>query len=50
MGEIVREYTYYILGFVPYNTLDLKNNAWFHILDHEQVGRVEKYLCARNYL
>ena len=44
-GEIVQEYTYYVLGFVPADVVRLKNNTWFSKMDSEQVDLIEKFLA-----
>jgi hypothetical protein len=43
-GEIIQEYTYYVLGFVPKSILHLKNNTWFIRLSTDQIKFVENYL------
>jgi hypothetical protein len=48
-GEIVQEYTYYVLGFVPGDVVKLKNDVWFSKLNNEKISAVEKYLETRNY-
>ena len=40
-GEIVQEYTYYVLGFVPADVVRLKKDVWFSKLDSEQISSVE---------
>ena len=43
-GEIVQEYCYYCLGFVPADVIRLKNDVWFDVLDRKQIISVEEYL------
>ena len=43
-GEILTEYVYYLLGFVPANVLNLKTEPFFTKLDYEHIKSVEKYL------
>jgi len=43
-GEIIQEYIYYILGFVPADIVRLKKDAWFSKLSNEQIISVEKFL------
>ena len=47
-GEIIREYSYYVLGFVPADIVCLKKGVWFSKLDFEQIGRTRGYLLKRN--
>jgi len=44
-GEIVQEYTYYVLGFVPADVFRLKKDVWFSKLHSEQISLIEKYLA-----
>ena len=46
-GEIIQEYTYYLLGFVPLDVVRLKKDAWFGKLDDGQLKSVEKFLETR---
>ena len=43
-GEIIQEYCYYCLGFVPADVIRLKKDVWFFELDSEQIASVEDYL------
>ena len=43
-GEIIQEYTYYVLGFVPADVVRLKKDAWFSKLSNDKINLVEKYL------
>jgi hypothetical protein len=47
--EIIQEYTYYVLGFVPADIIHLKKDIWFSKLAHEQLRTVEKYLESKVY-
>ena len=49
-GEIIQEYTYYVLGFVPADVVRLKKDTWFSNLDNEQILSVEKFLESKNYV
>jgi hypothetical protein len=44
-GEIVQEYAYYVLGFVPAVVIRLKNDVWFSKLIDEQITFAEKHLA-----
>ena len=46
-GEIVQEYTYYVLGFVPADVVKLKKDIWFSKLSNEQINLVEKFLDSK---
>ena len=43
-GEIVREYVYFVLGFVPADDIPLRKGEWFSKLDKEQIESVEDFL------
>jgi hypothetical protein len=43
-GEIVQEYIYKVLGFVPADIVRLKHDKWFNELTDIQIKIVEKYL------
>jgi hypothetical protein len=43
-GEILQEYTYYVLGFVPADIVRLKNDVWFSKLNNEQIRSTENFL------
>ena len=49
-GEIIREYTYYVLGFVPADVVRLKKDVWFIKLSDEQIKLVEKVLESKKYV
>jgi len=48
-GEIIPEYTYYCLGFVPADVVRLKKDMWFSKLVNEQIKSVEKFLESNKY-
>ena len=43
-GEVIQEYTYKVLGFVPADVIRLKNDVWFSKLTKEQIKSAEKEL------
>ncbi len=47
-GEIVQEYTYKVLGFVPADVVRLQKDLWFIKLGNEQIKSVEKFLELKN--
>ena len=42
-GEIVQEYVYCVLGFVPADVVRLKKDVWFSRLNNEQIKSVENF-------
>ena len=48
-GEIIQEYVYYVLGFVPADVIRLKKDLWFDKLDNEQIKSVEKFFESKKY-
>lgn len=48
-GEIIQEYSYYVLGFIPAEVIKLKNDVWFSRLSNKQINLVEKYLEKPNH-
>ena len=46
-GEIVQEYTYYVLGFVPAEVVRLKKDVWFSKLGGEQIKSIEQFLESK---
>jgi len=46
-GEIIQEYCYYVLGFVPADVVSLKKEVWFSKLSDEQITSVEKFLQSK---
>ena len=47
-GKIVKEYTYYLLGFVPADVVRLKNDPWFSKLNNEQIKSVEMFIESKS--
>jgi len=45
--EIIQEYVYYVLGFVPADVVRLKKDAWFGKLSNEQTTSVEKFFESK---
>ena len=48
-GEIVQEFRYFVLGFVPADVVRLKNDPWFIKLDIEQIESVGDFLESKNH-
>ena len=46
-GEILQEYVYYVLGFVPADVVRLKKDVWFNKLNTEQIKIVDKFLESK---
>jgi len=46
-GEIIQEYIYFVLGFVPADVVRLKENLWFSELNNEQIKKVEEFLESK---
>ena len=46
-GEIVQEYCYCVLGFVPADVVRLKKDIWFTKLTSEQITSVEKFFESK---
>ena len=42
--DIIHEYIYYLLGFVPADVVRLKKEVWFSKISDEQIKLVENYL------
>ena len=47
-GEIVQEYVYYLLGFIPADVVRLKKDVWFAKLKSEQLTSIEGELKKRS--
>jgi hypothetical protein len=43
-GEVVQEYTYFVLGFVTADIVNLKNGIWFSRLSIEQTKSIENFI------
>ena len=48
-GEIIQEYVYYVLGFVPADVVPLKEDIWFIKLGSEQKKLVAQFLESKKY-
>ena len=48
-GEIIQDYHYYVLGFVPPDVVHFKNDVWFYKLDRDQIVRAEEYLRSKRW-
>jgi len=48
-GEIVQEFTYYCLGFVPADVIRLKKDVRFSRLSDEQIKSVEQFLESKKH-
>jgi len=46
-GEIIQEYSYYVLGFVPINVINVKNDVWFCKLSDKQIISLEESFSNR---
>ena len=44
-GEVLLEFKFFVLGFVPADVVRLKNDAWFSKLDSNQIDSVEQFLA-----
>ena len=47
--EVLQEYKFYVLGFVPADVVRLKKDVWFQKLDAEQLASVEQFLAGSGY-
>ena len=48
-GEIIQEYTYFALGFVPADEIRRKKEVWFIKLKSEPITSVEKFIESHNH-
>lgn len=48
-GEIIQEYTHYVLGFVPVDVIHLKKEVWFSKLSDEQINSAERFLDRKDF-
>ena len=48
-GEVLWEYRFYVIGFVPANVVRLKKDVWFSKLNSEQVDSVDQFLMGSGY-
>jgi len=49
-GEVLLEYRYYVIAFVPADVIRLKKDVWFSKLNSEQVDWIEKFLSGSEYV
>jgi hypothetical protein len=49
-GEVLLEYKFYVIGFVPADVVRLKKDVWFRELNSEQVDLVEQFLSGSNFV
>ena len=45
-GEVLLEYKFCVIGFVPADVVRLKKDVWFRKLGSEQVASVEQFLSG----
>ena len=48
-GEVLLEFRYYVIGFVPADVVRLKKDVWFSKLNSEQVDSVDQFLAGSGY-
>jgi len=48
-GEVLLEYNFHVIGFVPADVVRLKKDVWFSELSSEQVDSVEQFLSGSEY-
>jgi hypothetical protein len=48
-GEMVQEYCYFVLGFVPADVVRLKDDLWFSKLTNEQITSVENFVDSKKF-
>jgi len=48
-GEVLLEYKFYVIGFVPADVVRLKKDVWFSKLNSEQVDSVDQFLAGSGY-
>ena len=46
-GEIIQEYSYYFLGFVPADVVRLTKDVWFSKLGNEEIKSIEEFLKSK---
>jgi hypothetical protein len=49
-GKIIKEYVYFVLGFVPADVVRLKKEVKFSMLCAEQIKSVEKFLESKKWV
>jgi hypothetical protein len=45
--KTVKEYVYYVLGFIPADEIQLEKDVWFTKLNNEQIKSVEQFLDSK---
>lgn len=48
-GEVLLEFRYYVIGFVPADVVRLNKDVWFSKLKSEQVDSVDRFLASSRY-
>lgn len=48
-GEVLLEYKFYVIGFVPADVVRLRKDVWFSKLNSEQVDSVDQFLAGSGY-
>ena len=48
-GEVLVEFRYYVIGFVPVDVVRLRKDVWFSKLNSEQVDSVGEFLSGVEY-
>jgi len=49
-GEVLLEFRYYVIGFVPADVVRLKKDIWFSRLASDKVDSVEQCLSRSNFV
>jgi len=49
-GEVLVEYRFYVIGFVPACVVRLKKDVWFGKLSSEQIASVEQFLSGSGHV
>jgi len=49
-GEVLLEFKFCVIGFVPADVIRLKKDQWFCALDNNQITRVDEFLGSRAVL
>ena len=47
---MIKEYTYFVLGFVPADVVRLKKEVWFSKLNNETITIIEDFLGQKPFL
>ena len=49
-GEVIYEFKFEVIGFVPADVVCLKESVWFARLDYERIKRLDEHLAnMRSY-